>query len=144
MDDGHKKDPYPLRVTAEALTGTKNTTEDVRKILAWTMWRLEEVNTWEREEIAATLRETAELVGWKLRDFLRPLFIAMTGKTITLPLFEVMEILGRDLCRARLRYAVNIIKPVSKKELKRWPKEIDKAIKDRAAAEAAQEPPEVS
>jgi len=35
--------------------------------------------------------------------------IAVTGKAATPPLFETMEVLGRELCRRRLRRAVETL-----------------------------------
>ena len=54
-----------------------------------------------------------------MRDFLAPLFIAISGRAVSLPLFDAMAYLGRDLVRARLRSALEALGGVSKKEAKR-------------------------
>jgi hypothetical protein len=46
-----------------------------------------------------------------------------------------MAILGRDLCRARLRAAIEVLGPMSGKEEKKWRKELDDA--QAAAVKAA-------
>jgi hypothetical protein len=51
----------------------------------------------------------------------------MTGKPVGTPLWESMVILGRDLCRARLRAAIEVLGPMSGKEEKKWRKELDDA-----------------
>ena len=56
-----------------------------------------------------------------MRDFLSPVFVAISGKKVSLPLFDSMAILGPDLSRARLRDALNVI-GVSGKEQKKLEK----------------------
>jgi hypothetical protein len=49
-----------------------------------------------------------------------------------------MAILGRDLCRARLRAAIEACVPMSAKEEKKWRKELDDAVAAAAAAPAVE------
>ena len=70
------------------------------------------------------------MLDLKLRLFLAPLFVAIAGRKNATPLFNTMEILGRDICRARIRHALDTIKPMSKKEQGRWRKAYDQACKD--------------
>ena len=58
----------------------------------------------------------------KLKDFLGPLFVAIGGKAVTLPLFDSMALLGADVTRMRLRSALEALGGVSKKEAKRLEK----------------------
>ena len=44
-------------------------------------------------------------LGLKPRNAYSPLFVAITGRTVAPPLFESMEILGRDRSLARLAVA---------------------------------------
>ncbi len=105
--------------------------DDVRKVLAFTMWRFEGLDTWDVAGIEATLRGTADLMGLKLRDYLAPLFPAISGAKSSTPLFDTLEVLGRDMTRARFRAALELLGGPSKKEDKRWRKELDEA--ERAA-----------
>ena len=52
------------------------------------------------------LREQAESMGWKPGDLFRPLRVAVTGRTVTPPLFGSMELLGRERTLARVDAAV--------------------------------------
>jgi glutamyl-tRNA synthetase len=101
--------------------------EAQRRALQWVAWRLEEVTPFTAELIAECLKGTAALAGIKTKDFLKPFFVAMTGKPVGTPLWESMAILGRDLCRARLRAAIEALGPMSGKEEKKWRKELDDA-----------------
>lgn len=105
--------------------------DDVRRTLAWGMWQLDAQPTWDAAAIQATLRETANLMELKLRDFLAPYFVAISGSKSSTPLFDTMAVLGRDLSRARIRNALELLGAPSKKEDKRWRRDLDTA---RAAA----------
>jgi hypothetical protein len=37
----------------------------------------------------------------------------VTGRTATPPLFETMEVLGREVCRRRLRRAVEVLREIA-------------------------------
>jgi glutamyl-tRNA synthetase len=51
-------------------------------------------------------RAEAERLGWKAGDFFRPQRIAITGRSVSPPLFGSMELLGRDRVLARLDAAL--------------------------------------
>ncbi len=51
---------------------------------------------WTAAGIEAAVREFAEKSGVKLGDIAQPLRAALTGSTVSPPIFEVMELLGRD------------------------------------------------
>jgi nondiscriminating glutamyl-tRNA synthetase len=53
-------------------------------------------------ELEARCRAAAEDFGWKAGDFFRPMRVAITGRSISPPLFGSMELLGRERCLARL------------------------------------------
>jgi glutamyl-tRNA synthetase len=53
-------------------------------------------------ELEARCRNAAEDAGWKPGDFFRPIRVAVTGRTVSPPLFGSMELLGRDRTLARL------------------------------------------
>ncbi|MGH9406476.1 MAG: glutamate--tRNA ligase [Terriglobia bacterium] len=84
--------------------------------------RMENV-AWTKAEIERWLRMMAEEMDVKLRDFLRPFFIAISGSPVSVPLFDAMEILGRELCRARIRRALHVLGKTTSPEKKRWLKE---------------------
>ena len=54
----------------------------------------------------ALLQPSLETVGLKTGQFFMTIRVACTGKTATPPLFETMEVLGRDRCVRRLHDAV--------------------------------------
>ncbi|MCY4129199.1 MAG: glutamate--tRNA ligase [Gammaproteobacteria bacterium] len=97
--------------------------EDVVKILDFSARSLENVSTWQSDEIGMALREMADRCGYKVRDFVSPLFVALSGRKVALPLFDSIEVLGPELTRARLRSAIECLGGISNKKLKKLEKE---------------------
>ncbi len=109
----------------------KLTTEDIRKALFWSMHRLDRLRAWNADAISEVLRDTGELMGFKARDFLKPFFLAIAGREVAPPLFQSMEVLGRDVSRARMRQALEVLGGPSKKESEAWSKELEALLKAR-------------
>jgi len=97
--------------------------EDQKKILQFAQWRMEELRTWDRDQIFSELKSIADGMGLKLKDFLAPVFVAISGSTSSFSVMDAMVLLGPDLSRARLREAVVILGGAGKKVLKRYEKE---------------------
>ena len=57
---------------------------------------------WDAESIEAALRELPEALGLKPKAVFQAIRVAITGSTVSLPLFESLELLGRDRTLARL------------------------------------------
>ena len=97
--------------------------EDIVKILDFAARTLEDTNSWASREIGEALRSTAEKSGYEVRDFVAPLFIALSGRSVALPLFDSIEVLGLELTRARLRSAIDLLGGISNKKMKKLDKE---------------------
>jgi len=61
------------------------------------------------EPLEERCREAAEAMGWKAGDFFKPLRVALTGRTVSPPLFGSMELLGRERCLARIDAALSAL-----------------------------------
>lgn len=97
--------------------------EQLRRILQYSSWMLDTQRSWQRDDLYAALKGLADAMHLKIKTFLPPLFIALTGSTSAPPLFDSMALLGADLVRARLREALLLAGGVSKKETKQWEKD---------------------
>ena len=90
-------------------------------------WEFEKLRDWSGEAIGATFNHMAEQEELKLKQLMPTFFVAISGSTVSLPLFESMAVLGPDLCRARLRRALGVLSEaghgLSKKGLKALEKE---------------------
>ena len=92
---------------------------DCLRILDHTLRTLERMRSWQRDDLFEELKSLAEAMDVKFRDFLFPLFVAVSGREISLPLFDSMAFLGSDLTRTRIRTAIDALGGLSKKETRR-------------------------
>lgn len=65
---------------------------------------------WENTVLESTLRAAAEKLGLKAGQLFGSIRVAITGRTVSPPLFETMEVLGRKRCFARIQHALDLIK----------------------------------
>jgi glutamyl-tRNA synthetase len=89
----------PLQVDAKAqalLTG------ETRELIGRLRDALEGVTPWSVATTEAAMRAFAEANNLKLGAVAQPLRVALTGKTTSPGIFEVLSVLGRDECLARL------------------------------------------
>ena len=88
--------------------------EEMVMILQFSLWSLEVQTDWSREIIHDSLLSLASDMNLKFRQFLRPIFIAISGKPVSPPLFDSMTILGSDICKARLKHSIELLGGISK------------------------------
>ena len=110
-------------ISRESLKVKNLDEEDVKKILQFSLWRLESQVRWERDALNEMFVNLANSLGIKIRDVLSPIFVAISGKPVSPPLFDSMAILGANICRARVRHAIDTLGGVSKKQGKKLEKE---------------------
>ncbi len=99
-----KKDLPPL--PAEALIPRKMTREQVVEGLRRVRDTLASLPDFTTEAQETALRPLAESMGLNPGQLFTPIRLAVTGQTVSPPLFETMEILGRDVCLARIDQAL--------------------------------------
>jgi len=93
-------------------------TETLLKILQFSLWRLEQISPWNRDNIELGLQTLARDLQLKIREFLFPLFVAISGKSVSTSVFDSIAILELDICRARIRHAIAVLRGISKKQAK--------------------------
>ncbi len=89
--------PLPIEPKAQALL-----TPDTRALIGRLRAALENVSPWNGETTEAAMRAFAEAGQLKLGAVAQPLRVALTGRTTSPGIFDVLAILGRDECLARL------------------------------------------
>jgi glutamyl-tRNA synthetase len=72
--------------------------------------RLEALPEWTAASTETALRDAAEAAGVSAGKLIHPTRLALTGVTVGAPLFDVVELLGRDTALRRLRRFVEKIK----------------------------------
>lgn len=107
-----------LPVTADDFSGTRLQGDDLIKALQFALWQLEALRDWQRDTIFVAMKTTADGMDIKVKDFFAPLFIAISGSAASISVIDSMAILGPDMSRARLRFAIDQLGGVGKKKLK--------------------------
>ena len=93
--------------TVDPEAAPKIADEAAKDILKRSLKELEVLETWSHESIEAALRASLiEELGLKPRIAFTALRIATTGSTISPPLFESMELLGKQACLDRINSAL--------------------------------------
>jgi glutamyl-tRNA synthetase len=94
--------PLPLADAAKKLLGP-----EARERLQRLKTVLDGVADWRAAALEAAVRDTATEVGAKLGDLAQPLRAALTGQAASPPIFEVMEVLGREETVGRIADVLN-------------------------------------
>lgn len=127
FDDLFGKADYILgdrvELTEQDFEHKKLEVSDSKKILEFVNRALGQVDQWNRDNLYEALNQLAKLMDVKFRDFLSPIFVAISGRSVTLPLFDSLELLERDVVTVRIRSAIEVLGGVSNKERKRLDKE---------------------
>lgn len=88
------------------------------KVLQFSLWQLEDSAQFDRNTIEHHCIALAAHFGLKIRDFLFPLFVAISGKGVSTSVIDSISIIGLDVTRARLRHAIAVLGGISNKEAK--------------------------
>lgn len=70
--------------------------------------RLATVEPWQDSALEHAAKTWADEQGLTLKDFAQAARVALTGRSASPPLFEVMAVLGRDACLGRLAFGVEL------------------------------------
>lgn len=112
--------------TTDQLVGKQEALE-VAKLLKIAEWEMEKMLNWDRNYLSQLFQKIAEVEELKLKQVLPAFFVAFSGNSISLPLFDSLALLGPDLARTRLRTALEKLSAagsgLSKKGLKKLEKE---------------------
>ena len=90
----------------EAMVPAGRTPAEVGKALAALLdTAVDPLLEWSADAVEAALKGFAEGAGWAPKDLFMTVRLAVTGRSATPPLFETMAVLGKEVCRSRLRRA---------------------------------------
>ncbi len=98
-----------IRLDPQDLQSKKLDGAQTRQALALALSELDGLPTWNAFAIETALQRVAETLEKKTRDLARPFYVAITGSPTSIPLYDSMELLGRDLVRERLRSALALV-----------------------------------
>jgi glutamyl-tRNA synthetase len=95
--------PLEINAAARALL-----TPDAKAVVAALLPDLEKLADWNAAGVEGVVRGFAERTNVKLGAVAQPLRAALTGKTTSPPIFDVLSVLGRTESVARLRDLANL------------------------------------
>ena len=98
-----------IALRAESLQSKKLDDDQTRQAFSSALAELDALPAWNAFAIGAAFERIAESLGKKMRDVARPFYVAITGSPTSIPLYDSMELLGRDVVRERLRNALELM-----------------------------------
>jgi len=72
--------------------------------------RVDPLLDWKPLTLETALKSFAESSGWTAKDLYMSVRLAVTGRGATPPLFETLSVLGKEVCRRRLRGAAEALR----------------------------------
>jgi glutamyl-tRNA synthetase len=105
---------------AQLLEGQKLDKDEMRRALALAMWDLDASQTFDKATVEAVLAGVAERLNRKFRDIARVFYVTLSGSPTSVPLYDALVLLGRDISRERLRGALNTLGAPTAAEQKAW------------------------
>jgi glutamyl-tRNA synthetase len=107
-----------LEYTEELLCPAGLSKESVAFTLQSIIWSLDEQEDWGKIGIEKASKDVSEIFGLHYKKAMMPiLYTSLTGKKIGPPLFDSVELLGKDRTRARLLQAIEFLGGISNKKL---------------------------
>jgi len=94
-----------VTITKDSFGQVKLDEKDIVRVLVHAADLADALPAWTAADIEGAVRRMSDDLGLKMRNVAGPLYLAITGKTQSVPLFDAMELLGRSVCRHRLRLA---------------------------------------
>jgi glutamyl-tRNA synthetase len=91
------------------LVGKSRQPEEIERALSKSTVALRYAQPFTSQTIEHGLRGIADEMGWKVKDFTEPIRVAVTGSTKGPPLWESLELLGKEKTLARIERAEALI-----------------------------------
>jgi glutamyl-tRNA synthetase len=89
-------------LTVDATARSKFLLPKVAPILRDTAGVLRAATTWKAAELESAVQRRCEEQGVAIKEVAQPLRVALTGRTASPPLFDVLELLGREVALGRI------------------------------------------
>ena len=100
---------FPI-IDVEQLIGKDMSREESAMVVEKTLNVFRKLPVLEKELTEPEMREVIEKEGWSAGQAFGILRMAITGQKVSPPLFESIEIIGKDVVMERLESALNILK----------------------------------
>jgi glutamyl-tRNA synthetase len=98
-----------LALSPQSFASSKLDVDSMRSIFSAALTEFDALPAWNASGIESVISALAAQLERKPREIARPLYIAVTGSPTSIPLYDSMELLGRDMVRERLRNALKVL-----------------------------------
>jgi glutamyl-tRNA synthetase len=99
-----------LALQPQDFRGVKLDETEMRRAFEMALEAFDALPAWNAFAVETAIESVAERLEKKVREVTRPFYVAITGSPTSIPLYDSMELLGRDLVRERLRDALALLK----------------------------------
>jgi glutamyl-tRNA synthetase len=107
-----------IAYTEELLCPPQQPKEKIAMLLQAVIWSMDEQEDWKRSGIEKAAQEVSEVFGVPMKKVTIPvLYVSITGKKHGPPLYDSVDILGKDRTRARLLNAIEFLGGISNKKM---------------------------
>jgi glutamyl-tRNA synthetase len=107
-----------LDYTEELLCPAQQPKEKITMMLQTVIWSMDEQENWKRPGIEKAAHDVAQAFDVQMKKVIIPiLYASLTGKKHGPPLYDSVEILGKDRTRARLLNAIEFLGGISNKKM---------------------------
>lgn len=107
-----------LHYALEDLCPTGQPKERVAMMLQTLIWCMDEQENWKRDGLEKASHQVSETFAAHHKKVIIPLlYISLTGKRHGPPIFEAIDLLGKDRTRARLLHAIELLGGISNKKM---------------------------
>ena len=118
-----------LNIDREAFNALKIDEDQLKNLLQFSLWQLESLSEWDKDTLFPALKTIADGMEIKVKDFLAPLFLVISGSTSSFSVIDAMVLLGPDISRARIRHALtSLYGEIGKKQLKKLEKAYQQVV----------------
>jgi glutamyl-tRNA synthetase len=98
-----------LALNRQSFAGAKLDDVTMRRAFSLALTEFDGLPVWDAFAIEGAIGRIAAELEKKTREVARPFYVAITGSPTSIPLYDSMELLGRDLVRERLRHALKLL-----------------------------------
>ncbi|MCD4654979.1 glutamate--tRNA ligase [bacterium] len=108
-----------VKFEPEQLVPKNRQPSDIPAMLQTVIFQLERIENWTAMALKTALEDVAEFWDWPIRDVTGVLFIAISGLKVAPPLYDSMDLLGKDMSRRRILDAMDVAGGLGRKKLKK-------------------------
>ena len=98
-----------LEYAADALCGKGMDAVQTRGALTALRGALDGIDPWDAPALEATIRPLCDALGLSAKQLFSVIRVALTGRSAAPPLFDTMEVLGRERCATRVERAIALL-----------------------------------